>query len=93
MNNNVASERVKLHLSQKELASCLHVEEKVVNGWESGTVELRGSDVIALTALFGCSADYLLGRCEDRVSHLRVIYSMQCLPGSTPSSPIRGDAA
>lgn len=72
MSNNIASERTKLHLSQEELGDRLHVSRDVVRNWEDGTSDIKASKLRELAELFNCSVDYLMGRCEDRISHLRV---------------------
>ena len=73
MSNNIASERVKMDLSQEELGERLGVSRDVVRNWEDGTSDIKASKLRALAELFNCSVDYLMGRCDDRVSHLRIV--------------------
>ena len=65
--NNIASERVRLGLSQEGLAEHLGVSRDSVKDWESGETTIRSSVLIRMADLFGCSLDYLLARCDERV--------------------------
>lgn len=67
MNNNIASERVRLGWSQEDLADKLEVSRDTVKKWELGESPIKSSMLIAMSDLFGCSIDYLLGRCEERL--------------------------
>lgn len=67
MNNNIASERVRLGWSQEDLANKLDVSRDTVKKWESGESPIKSSMLVAMSDLFGCSIDYLLGRCEERL--------------------------
>ena len=51
-------------LTQKELASQLHVTDKAVSKWESGTADPSTSNLLALAKLFGVSAEELLKSVE-----------------------------
>lgn len=65
--NNIASERVRLGLSQDGLAEKLGVSRDSVKDWESGETTIRSSVLIRMADLFGCSLDYLMARCDERV--------------------------
>lgn len=65
---NIASERVKAGLEQKDLAEKLGTSVKTVSRWENGEVPPYGQKLVAMRELFGCSIDYLLGVSEDRVA-------------------------
>lgn len=69
MQNNIASERVRLGLSQEGLAEKLGVSRDSVKDWESGETAIRSTVLIRMADLFGCSLDYLLARSEERVLH------------------------
>ncbi len=70
MRNNIASERVRLGWSQDELAEKLDVSRDTVKKWENGETPIKSSMLIAMSDLFGCSIDYLMGRTEERLMHL-----------------------
>lgn len=64
--NPIASERVRICLSQEDLATKLGLKSRAtVASYESGG-EIPGSKLVAMTKLFHCSADYLLGLTENR---------------------------
>ena len=64
--NSLASERVRIGLSQEDLAAKLNLKSRAtVASYESGG-EIPSSKLIAMTELFHCSADYLLGLTENR---------------------------
>lgn len=67
MQNNIASERVRLGLSQEGLAEKLGVSRDSVKDWESGETAIRSTVLVRMSDLFGCSLDYLLARSEERV--------------------------
>lgn len=69
MTNNIASERVRVGLSQEELAAQIGVSRELVKKWEAGTAQPRASKLLAMGDLFRCSLDYLLGRTEERAIH------------------------
>lgn len=70
MRNNIASERVRLDLTQDELAEKLKVSRDAVKKWENGETPVKSSMLIAMSDLFGCSIDYLMGRTEERLVRL-----------------------
>lgn len=70
MRNNIASERVRLGWSQDELAEKLDVSRDTVKKWEKGETSIKSSMLIAMSDLFGCSIDYLMGRTEERLMRL-----------------------
>ena len=67
MKNNIASERVRMGLSQEALASKLGVSRDSVNDWESGETAIRSTMLIHMAELFGCSLDYLMARSDERL--------------------------
>lgn len=73
MSNNIASERTKLGLSREELGERMGVSGEVVRNWEEDKSDIKASRLRMLAGIFNCSVDYLMGRCEDRISHLRMV--------------------
>lgn len=71
MKNNIASERVKLGLSQEQLANQLEVSREIVSKWELGTSNPKAVSILKLAELFNCSIDYLFCRTEDRTVHMK----------------------
>lgn len=63
----IASERTLIGLSQSELADRLGVSRLTVTRWETGAVLPPTDSLLALSDLFGCSIDYLLGRTKERL--------------------------
>lgn len=72
MSNNIASERKRLGMSQTEFAEKLGTTRDSIKKYESGAVCMKSSMLMEMADMCGCSMDYLMGRCDDRVSHLRV---------------------
>lgn len=66
MKTNIASERVKLGLSQEQLGNYMNVSRDTVKNWESGTTAPKLGVAIRLADVFGCSLDYLFARTEER---------------------------
>lgn len=67
MVNSIASERMRLGLSQSQLAEKLGKQRSTIARWESDPLSISGSILCELSDMFGCSIDYLLGRTEERV--------------------------
>ncbi len=67
MKNNIASERVRLGLSQEALATKLGVSRDSVKDWESGETAIRSTALIRMADLFDCSLDYLMARSDERL--------------------------
>ncbi len=67
MKNNIASERVRLGLSQETLAVKLGVSRDSVKDWESGETAIRSTMLIRMADLFDCSLDYLMARSDERL--------------------------
>lgn len=66
--NCIASERVRMGLSQEELGRKIGVERKTVSEWERG-LYLPAKRVKQLADFFDCSADYLLRKTDERKPH------------------------
>lgn len=63
---NIASERVRLGMTQQELANVIGVTPNTVSNWELGRFEPTSSKLKQLSELFKCSVDYLLGSSNER---------------------------
>lgn len=57
--------RKKKCLSQEQLAEKLHVSRQAISKWESGTAVPESEKLLALSAYFGVSVDYLLKDGEE----------------------------
>lgn len=57
--------RMKYNLSQKEVASMLGISPSIVSAYETGERTPSTENLLALSYLYKCSADYLLGREPD----------------------------
>ncbi|WP_281657517.1 helix-turn-helix domain-containing protein [Collinsella stercoris] len=66
MTYNIKSERVRIGMSQEEVAEELGVHVNSVRQWESNSVQPSSMSLISLSRLFGCSPDYLLGLTDER---------------------------
>lgn len=73
MINNIASERKRLGLSQTDLAADLQTTRDVIKNYENGKTQVKSAMLERMADYFGCSMDYLMGRCDDRLSHIRVV--------------------
>lgn len=63
---NIASERVRIGYSQAQVAEAIGVSANTISNWEVGKFEPTGAKLKALSDLFGCTTDYLLGMADDR---------------------------
>ncbi len=66
MTKNIKSERVRIGLSQDVLAEKIGVHVNSVRKWENGETQPGSLSLIAMSKLFSCSPDYLLGLTEER---------------------------
>lgn len=64
--NNIASERTRIGITQKDLAKKLDKSLTTVSRWEQGRGMPTASELIGMHKLFGCSVDYLLGLSDER---------------------------
>lgn len=64
---NLASERVRLGLSQKQLASQLGITTSKLHMYETLTTPMSAEFAYEAAAFFGCSIDYLLDRTDERL--------------------------
>lgn len=68
METLIESERRRKGLSQAELGAALNppVTGRTVLEWEKGATPIPSIQLLNLTKLFRCSADYLLGLTDER---------------------------
>ena len=67
MISNIRGERSRQDMTQEQLAEALCVSPSAVRSWESGTTKPGPQYLLAMSDLFGCTTDYLLGRTEERL--------------------------
>lgn len=58
--------RLSNHLSQKEVATKLGMSPSIVSGYETGERTPSTEILLALSYLYKCSTDYLLGRTNEK---------------------------
>lgn len=68
MLENIKAEREKHGISVEQVADVLGVHQNTVRGWERGEFEPTSRNLVQLSTLYGCSADYLLGLTNDRIA-------------------------
>ena len=54
--------RISVGLTQTDLAQQLNISRTAVSKYELGQLDMGTSTICTLCDIFGCSADYLLGR-------------------------------
>ncbi|MBR1865277.1 MAG: helix-turn-helix transcriptional regulator [Lachnospiraceae bacterium] len=54
--------RIKYGLSQKDVATRLGISPSIVSGYETGDRTPSTENLLALSYLYNCTTDYLLGR-------------------------------
>lgn len=64
-------EREGAHLSVEKIADLIGVHPNTVRGWEREEFEPTGKNLVQLSALFGCSPDYLLGLVDGRTDRIQ----------------------
>ena len=60
------------HLRQNDLGEMLGVSKQTVSSWESHRCMPDVKTLVALSRLFCCTTDYLLGLTEEREGYLNV---------------------
>ena len=64
--NRIKELRLDRNLFQSDLAKLLNTKPQTVSRYERGDRGLDVETILALCEIFGCTADYLLGRSEIR---------------------------
>lgn len=67
MGYTIASERVRSGLTQAALSEEIGVSVASIKSWEAGRRKPNADALVKMADLFGCSADYLLGRSNERL--------------------------
>jgi DNA-binding XRE family transcriptional regulator len=67
--NRIGSERIRLRLTQTELAKKVGVTSQSISQWETGQSACPAKRLIALAKIFNCSTDYLLGLSDQRTTN------------------------
>ena len=62
---NIAAERAKRGMSLEKMSKELGVTRKTVYNWEQAG-KIPQSALEKMSMMFGCSIDYLLGRCDQQ---------------------------
>lgn len=57
--------REKYHYSQKDVANKLNISPSIVSGYETGERTPSAEKLLALSYLYHCSTDYLLGKTSE----------------------------
>ena len=63
---NLRAERARAGMTQAQVASRVGKTVATISRYENGSRELPADVLVELSDLFGCSADYLLGRTDER---------------------------
>lgn len=94
METLIESERERKGLSQAELGAVLDppVPERTVCEWEKGVTPITATQLLNLTKLFRCSADYLLGLTDERTPMALETFCQDCtldylLESDSPAKP------
>lgn len=67
MHFNLASERTRVGLTQTQLADKLGCSLSSIGKWEKDISTMPSTMLDKATDIFGCSADYLLDKTENRL--------------------------
>lgn len=60
--------RMSQNLSQADVAKKLEISPSIVSGYETGERTPSAENLLALSYLYKCSTDYLLGKSSDKPS-------------------------
>ena len=66
MSNHLKIERIRLDVTQKELAYMVGVSQQTICKWETEIASCPAEKLIELIKIFGCSVDYLIGLVDER---------------------------
>lgn len=59
---NIEAERTKANMTKTRLAQEISVHPSTLRDWQTGRAKIPASKIVALSKVFGATADYLLGR-------------------------------
>ena len=63
---NIEAERARLGKTKGQLAIAIGTDPRTVSNWQSGKTAIPSDKLLLMCELFGCTADYLLGREQNR---------------------------
>lgn len=66
MSNRIKQERVGADMTQADLAEKLGVARSTIQVWEAVGANVPSSMIAEMCVVFGCEADWLIGRSEIR---------------------------
>lgn len=69
--NRIRDLREDLDLPQRKLAALLHVSQTTYSRYETGTLDIPSSSLIALARFYKTSVDYLLGLTDNPTPYER----------------------
>ncbi len=70
---NLASERVRLGMTQRQLSNELGCSVKTLCKWEKDTKSMPIETMMKAAGIFGCSLDYLLDQSDERLTRAKVL--------------------
>ena len=59
---NIEAERTKANMTKTRLAQEIGVHPSTLRDWQTGRAKIPARKIVALSKVFGATADYLLGR-------------------------------
>ena len=62
---NISTARAKAGMTQKELADALNVTPQTIYYYESGDRDIKGSTLVKMSKVLGCTVSYLLGLSDN----------------------------
>lgn len=62
---NISTARAKAGMTQKELADALNVTQQTIYYYESGDRDIKGSTLVKMSKVLGCTVSYLLGLSDN----------------------------
>lgn len=71
---NLAAERVRLGMTQEQLAAELSCTVKTLGKWEKDATTMPGEAMMKAAGLFGCSLDYLLDQSDERLTRKQAAF-------------------
>ena len=66
LSTNLKELRMSQNLSQADVAKKLEISPSIVSGYETGERTPSTANLLALSYLYKCSTDYLLGKSNDK---------------------------
>ena len=63
--NRIREMRLAMGWRQEDLGEKMHLKKNTISRYETGSLGIDAEDVARLCDLFGCTADYLIGRSDN----------------------------